>query len=455
MEGHQPRRRLQLVSSKADRKKVITWMMENQCENIASAAVDQFPEIFSQRSRETNRAKAGQWWRDRVLIMAKLQTPLNKRLHVTTRRANGVFQKQFPVKAFVGRGRKRAEWTEILHQAMINEFERVRRLGVKVNGHFIQEMALVLLQNENVPVSVADVQAATGKLIADVITKRWVQNFKDRFNIVCRARTGKTSLSAGKIIYYKKRMAYLLGTIKREYDEGLDENDVENLDETHMIFDMDNGRVLDFSGKKRVTYQEISAGGQGFTVVVRISARNGGRIEVPMVIFMNKDRSYPIGGVPDDVDGVFYRSSPKGWMDQPLFAEYFREERTITALPDERIRRVYVDRCKVHEETEYLLEALHDIRTNIVRFPANCTHLIQPLDQILLRMLKAAWRRMWEQYRAEMVQQGIFTSTGRVPNPGKHFYLEMVRDVVDEINEKIDAESGLKEYFNGLIPEED
>jgi len=44
---------------------------------------------------------------------------------------------------------------------------------------------------------------------------------------------------------------------------------------------------------------------------------------------------------------------------------YFREERTITALPDGRIRRIYVDKCREHEETEDLLEAFEKYKYQI------------------------------------------------------------------------------------------
>lgn len=450
MAGEEGRRRVQVVSSKSERKKVIEWMIAQPSHhNIASKAVEQFPLIFSQRSRSANREKAGRWWRGRLCFLASLQIPTKKALFVSTRNTRGVIAKKIPVKALPGRGRKRQEWTNILHGAMKNEFERLRKLGVKFHGRFLQEMGLRLLMDPDVPLSISDVEQQTGKYIEEVITVNWIQNFKSRFNIVSRARTSNTSLSAAKVQYYNKRMAYMLGNIKRDYDNGMQEEDVENLDETHMVFDMDNGRVLDYSGSKRITYAEISSAGQGFTVVVRITGANGGRIETPMVIFQNALRSYPIAGCPDNIDGVCYRSSPKGWMDKDLFGEYFTESRTITALPNERIRKLYIDNCRVHAETVALMDALGTINTELIRFPPNCTHLIQPLDQILLRKIKAEFRKRWEKFRADAVIAGIFTSTGRIPNPGKHFYLEMVRDVVDEINSRIDA--GMSESRRALI----
>eukprot|EP00171_Calliarthron_tuberculosum_P003820 IDg3820t1 len=44
------------------------------------------------------------------------------------------------------------------------------------------------------------------------------------------------------------------------------------------------------------------------TMVVRLSGGRDARIEEPFFIFKNKDRSYPIRGVPDNVDGISYRT---------------------------------------------------------------------------------------------------------------------------------------------------
>ena len=83
-----------------------------------------------------------------------------------------------------------------------------------------------------------------------------------------------------------------------------------------MCFDLDNGVCLGFRqpsdetlatmttkelealGKK---YAAVVAGGENFTVLLRIFGGKHGKIEREMVIFKNKDRNYPIQGVPDDV----------------------------------------------------------------------------------------------------------------------------------------------------------
>lgn len=64
---------------------------------------------------------------------------------------------------------------------MLNEFERLRKLGVKFNGSLLQEMALKLLHDNNIPINVSDIEQDTGKPISEVITLNWIQNFKVAF----------------------------------------------------------------------------------------------------------------------------------------------------------------------------------------------------------------------------------------------------------------------------------
>jgi hypothetical protein len=78
---------------------------------------------------------------------------------------------------------------------------------------------------------------------------------------------------------------------------------------------MDSGCTLGLSGDKSVRYQDVVSGGQGTTMMVRISGGKGAIICQRLLVFQNVSRSYPMKGVPDDVPGVAYRTQPKGWVD--------------------------------------------------------------------------------------------------------------------------------------------
>lgn len=94
---------------------------------------------------------------------------------------------------------------------------------------------------------------------------------------------------------------------------------MENVDETHFVINMDNGRSLGFRGDSTVKYANVVAGGESITLVVRISGGRQSMIEAPMIIFTNSNRTYPIRGIDDNIPGVCYLTSPKAWIDTTLF----------------------------------------------------------------------------------------------------------------------------------------
>lgn len=86
-----------------------------------------------------------------------------------------------------------------------------------------------------------------------------------------------------------------LGKMKRMFASGgVDENDIEYADETHFIVNVDKGTTLGFACDEEVKYSDVVSGGEGTTILVRLSSGTDSCIEATFIIFMNKDRSYPI-----------------------------------------------------------------------------------------------------------------------------------------------------------------
>ena len=78
---------------------------------------------------------------------------------------------------------------------------------------------------------------------------------------------------------------------------------------------MDNGRTLGFCGDEDIKYVDFVSEGEPITMMVCITGGKHALVEIIMLIFQNAKHSHPIRGVPDNVPGVCYRSSPKDWMD--------------------------------------------------------------------------------------------------------------------------------------------
>ena len=120
-----------------------------------------------------------------------------------------------------------------------------------------------------------------------------------------------------------------MGALKRSYENGSDGSTIEYFDETHVVVDMNKGRLLDFHGSKRVTYLNVAIGRDCFTVYMRISSDQIAWIEKLVVIFQNPNGNYLISGIPDNIEGVTYRSSPKAWMTAAMIVNCFPTQKLI------------------------------------------------------------------------------------------------------------------------------
>ncbi|KAL3682857.1 hypothetical protein R1sor_000879 [Riccia sorocarpa] len=234
-----------------------------------------------------------------------------------------------------------------------------------------------------------------GVQIIERITRQWIQLFMERFNIGCRVRTRKlmtSPLITERQLHMEMSVAYHLGTVYREFQNGeLDEHMIENVDETHFVINMDNGYTLGFQGDEERS--DVVSGGQGMTMIVRLIGRRDSRIETPMIIFQNKDRRYPIRGIPDDIPGVCYRTGPKGWNDMTIFPQWFKETRVISRDRHDRTGIIYMDNCGCHNETPQLLAALEDVNAVIrLGLISIAWTAAQGLQSVVQRMEKASQR---------------------------------------------------------------
>ena len=110
---------------------------------------------------------------------------------------------------------------------------------------------------------------------------------------------------------------------------------MENIDEICLVGNLDNDKTLGFRGDTNNKYVDVISGGKSMTLIVRILGGRHSIIKTPMIIFTNKNMSYPIWGLIDNVHGVTYRYSPKGWMDKCIFPESFLDPRAYQSDPHE------------------------------------------------------------------------------------------------------------------------
>lgn len=441
-----PTRKPQIVLPITVRARIVAWMRKTAEEEgvakIASKAVRHFPQHF-RGSVNANLQRATRLWKSRNEFILSLGGSSNLATPSTISRNTKDGHKRVSLKAKAGRGKKRQPWVEALHYDLRAEFDRLRKLGVKFNLNTLRSLALEVLDKSESPLYSRNMlDPPTQMQLFLKITPRFVQSFADRFRIVSRAHKGKYRLSPEKELQIERDVARHLGQMSRLLSSGeVDENDLGNADETHFIINLDNGRTLGFAGEDDVKYVDVVSGGEGMTMVVRLSGGRDAKIEPPFMVFMNKDRNYPIRGTPDDVPGTAYRTGPKGWMDTKVMPQWLGERRVIRELSGGRRRVLFVDNCSGHNGTFDLKEAAENIRTDIRYFPPNATHLIQPCDSFIIQKIKRAWATRWEKYKMEMVQQNKWKdSSGKLLNPGKRFFLQLAADSVRDVNRQSDAD---------------
>lgn len=81
-------------------------------------------------------------------------------------------------------------------------------------------------------------------------------------------------------------VVYHMRTLCQEFQSGeLVEDMCKNIDETHFVINMDNGRTLGFYGDKEVKYTNMVSGGMSIMMVVKVARVVHAKIETPFMIF--------------------------------------------------------------------------------------------------------------------------------------------------------------------------
>lgn len=441
------------------------WMLtelQRGAENIPSRALLEFPRILGANDhvvRAASLKKARRWLQiareaaeneKEELLQGPCpgQTEDTKRVFRSrsiTRCVDGL-RKRYMVKAKTGRGRRRAAWVEMLYNDLAEEFRYVRRSGVKVNGRVLAAMARHLIEKAppESPYHISVRDPGSSKPIISHIASQWVSRFCETKGIVCRSQTGKLMTSPAKQLEIDLSVVKHLPVLKHDFDSGiLDEDLCFNMDETGFHINMDNSKTLDWRGVVDCKYQDVTSGGQNFTLMVHISGGRRATILPGFVIFQNAGKNYPIRGCPDNVPGMSYRMGPKGWMDSRVFAEMLNEPRFIKKDHLGRQKVVFIDNVSSHKVTPEIEAQLKKLNIAIRFLPPNSTHLTQPADSFVIQAIKAAWMERWDDYKFKQTIEGEFRNAagqaGHIPDPQKHFLLELAAASLSATRGRVDA----------------
>ena len=288
----------------------------------------------------TTSKRHSKWYVNRTSFLHAQQTPENKRLSVSSRTVNGVVAKRIAVNSFYGRGKRRHDWVEFLHAVLLCEFERYVAADVQLSRASLRDVSLHVIHEEDSLFGTKHLDNTSNMPIVNHVTMKFFDCSMSRFIIVIRKQSGLLSRSASRVQFIHKQVGYHLAEMKRRFDTGMDQNMVENMDETHFLFDLHNCETLGFLGCTTVNFADVLSVGEGMTLVLRIYGVENAKVEALFMIFKNRNFSYPINGVADNIEGVSYRTGPRGWMDRRVFKEWMKESRSI-----QKIHSIGADTC--------------------------------------------------------------------------------------------------------------
>ena len=140
---------------------------------------------------------------------------------------------------------------------------------MKFSCRLLIELANSILLGPESPYTIHSRDPKDDILLTQKLTHSWGQQFMHVQNIVLLSQTGRLICSPQKEIQIERNAVHHLEVLKRGFDSGLfDENLMENIDETHFVVNMDNGRTLDFRDDTSTKYAEVVSGGDSMTLVV-------------------------------------------------------------------------------------------------------------------------------------------------------------------------------------------
>eukprot|EP00171_Calliarthron_tuberculosum_P002297 IDg2297t1 len=116
-------------------------------------------------------------------------------------------------------------------------------------------------------------------------------------------------------------------------------------------------------------------------------------------------------------------------------------------LPGGKQRVLFLDNALWHKKTDIAKEGLGKSKTKLEFLPKNTTDLCQPADSFIIQKIKMVWRRKWDEKRLEMIQNNEWVDwkngSGKLPNPGKTFYLKLAASVIKEVQNSRDKDGVL------------
>ncbi|CAL9695003.1 unnamed protein product [Knipowitschia caucasica] len=182
-------------------------------------------------------------------------------------------------------------------------------------------------------------------------------------------------------------------------------DDIINMDEVPLTFDMPLTRRVNKKGESSITLKTTGHARTHFTCVLSCTA--SGHKLPPMVIF--KRRPVPEEQLPQ---GIVVRVNQRGWMEESLMRDWMVE--CFSQRPGGVVHRralLVMDSMRAHV-TESVRAEIQKNNCLPAVIPADTTKHLQPLDVSVKRAFKVSLRAQWETWMTSGDKS--FTKTGHM-----------------------------------------
>jgi hypothetical protein len=215
----------------------------------------------------------------------------------------------------------------------------------------------------------------------------WIRNFQSRRDIRRRAKHGEAgSISedaSTEMIGIRKALSLFAP------------QDIFNCDESALYWKMPPDQGL---SSRNLPGQKEKA---RITAHFCCNSDASERLPIWIIGSAKRPRAFSAAGINPENLGIIWRSNKKAWMTGAIFKEWLF---WFDSKMKGRKVALLMDNFSAHEA------AAEDIQlqnTIIIWLPANSTSRYQPLDQGIIRIWKAYWKRQWMLYMMTQFDRGL------------------------------------------------
>lgn len=186
---------------------------------------------------------------------------------------------------------------------------------------------------------------------------------------------------------------------------GVPATNIINFDETNFSDDPGQVKVV---VKRGARHPERIVDTSKTNISVMMAAAADGTILPPYTVYKAKHLydTWTEGGI----NGAGYNRNQSGWFDLAMFESWFNEILLPYAKKLDGLKVLICDNLSSHLSLN-VIKLCQEHEILFVLLPPNSTHLCQPLDVAFFRPLKAAWRRVldeWKIHNKGVIQKSAF-----------------------------------------------